>query len=152
MSAVSLSARMGSRVINLGIVMMMLGLTALLILIGMDVVQSHWLSLVPAMLVYGAGQGLVIPTLTRTVLSNVSHDDVGSASGLFTTTQQIAMAVGVTVISSVFYSLLGSEPQPAHYPKASILALLVNMFLFAVSFVLTIYLPHAAHHDAPPTE
>jgi EmrB/QacA subfamily drug resistance transporter len=152
MSAVRLSARMGSRVINLGIGMMMLGLAALLILIGMDVVQSHWLSLIPAMLVYGAGQGLVMPTLTRTVLSNVSHGDVGSASGLFTTTQQIAMAVGVTVISSVFYSLLGAEPERYHYPRATILALLINMFLFAVSFVLTIYLPHAAHHDAPPTE
>ena len=101
---------MGSRIINLGIGMMMIGLAAILLLIWMDVVQSHWLSLIPAMLIYGAGQGLVMPTLTRTVLSNVSHGDVGSASGLFTTIQQIAMAVGVTVISSVFYSLLGPEP------------------------------------------
>jgi predicted MFS family arabinose efflux permease len=152
LSAVGLSARMGSRIINLGIAMMMLGLTALLLLIGMDVVRSHWLSLIPAMIVYGAGQGLVMPTLTRTVLSNVSHGDVGSASGLFTTVQQIAMAVGVTVISSVFYSLLGPEPGPDRYPRATILALLVNMVLFGVSFVLTFYLPHAAHHDAPPTE
>jgi MFS family permease len=118
----------------------------------MDVVQSHWLSLIPAMILYGAGQGLVMPTLTRTVLSNVSHGDVGSASGLFTTTQQIAMAVGVTIISSVFYSLLGTEPAPGAYPRATILALLINMLLFGVSFVLTFYLPHAVHHDAPPTE
>jgi EmrB/QacA subfamily drug resistance transporter len=152
MSAVGLSARMGSRIINLGIGMMMLGLTAILLLIGMDVVQTHWLSLIPAMIVYGAGQGLVMPTLTRTVLSNVSHGDVGSASGLFTTIQQIAMAVGVTVISSVFYSLLGTESAPEGYPRATILALLINMLLFAVSFVLTFYLPHAAHHDAPPVE
>ena len=152
MSAVGLSARMGSRIINLGIGMMMFGLTAILLLIGMDVVQSHWLSLVPAMLVYGAGQGLVMPTLTRTVLSNVSHGDVGSASGLFTTIQQIAMAVGVTVITSIFYSLLGPNPEAGRFPRATILSLLVNMLLFAVSFVLTLYLPHAAHHDAPPTE
>ena len=152
MSAVGLSARMGSRVINLGIGMMMIGLAAILALIGMDVVQSHWLSLIPAMLVYGAGQGLVMPTLTRTVLSNVSHGDVGSASGLFTTIQQVAMAMGVTIISSVFYSLLGTEPVLESYPKATILALSINMVLFAVSFVLTFYLPHATHHDAPPTE
>jgi EmrB/QacA subfamily drug resistance transporter len=152
MSAVGLSARMGSRIINLGIAMMMIGLAAILLLIWMDVVQTHWLSLVPAMLIYGAGQGLVMPTLTRTVLSNVSHGDVGSASGLFTTIQQIAMAVGVTVISSVFYSLLGAEPRAEIYPRATILALSINMLLFVVSFVLVFYLPHAAHHDAPPTE
>jgi predicted MFS family arabinose efflux permease len=152
MFAVALSAWMGSRVINLGIAMMMVGLAAMLFLIGKDVVRSHWPWLVPAMLVYGAGQGLVMPTLTRTVLSNVSHGDVGSASGLFTTTQQVAMAVGVTVISSVFYSLLGPEPVVEAYPRATILALLVNMVLFVISFVLVLYLPHAAHHDAPPTE
>ena len=152
MSAVGLSARMGSRIINLGIGMMMLGLAAILLLIGSDDIRSHLVLLVSAMLVYGAGKGLVMPTLTRTVLSNVSHGDVGSASGLFTTIQQIAMAVGVTVISSVFYSLLGTKPVAASYPRATILALLVNMLLFAVSFVLTFYLPHAAHHDAPPTE
>jgi EmrB/QacA subfamily drug resistance transporter len=152
LSAVKLSAHMGSRIINLGIGMMMLGLTAILVLIGMGAVQSHWLSLIPAMIVYGGGQGLVMPTLTRTVLSNVSHSDVGSASGLFTTSQQIAMAVGVTLISSVFYSLLGSDPQPENYARATILALLVNMLLFAISFILTFYLPHATHHDAPPTE
>jgi EmrB/QacA subfamily drug resistance transporter len=152
MSAVGLSARMGSRIINLGIGMMMLGLAAMFLLIGMDVVKSHWLSLIPAMIVYGAGQGLVMPTLTRTVLSNVSHGDVGSASGLFTTTQQIAMAVGVTVISSIFYSLLGDDPLDKPYPRATILALSANMLLFVISFILVLYLPHAAHHDAPPTE
>ncbi len=152
MSAVGLSARMGSRIINLGIGMMMLGLAAILLLIGSGDMRSHLLLLISAMLVYGAGQGLVMPTLTRTVLSNVSHGDVGSASGLFTTTQQIAMAVGVTVISSVFYSLLGTDLAPESYPRATILALLVNMLLFTVSFILTFYLPHAAHHDAPPTE
>jgi hypothetical protein len=62
------------------------------------------------------------------------------------------MAVGVTVISSVFYSLLGQEPEPQRYPSATIIALLLNMLLFAVSFILTFYLPHAVHHDAPPTE
>ena len=165
MSAVGLSARMGSRIINLGIGMMMIGLAAILWLIGMGwcdpiitdlgkkvFVHSHSLWLIPAMIIYGAGQGLVMPTLTRTVLSNVSHGDVGSASGLFTTTQQIAMAVGVTIISSVFYSLLGTEPRAEAYPRATILALLANMALFIVSFVLVLYLPHAAHHDAPPTE
>ena len=37
--------------------MMMFGLTAILLLIGMDVVQEHWLSLIPAMIVAGQGRG-----------------------------------------------------------------------------------------------
>ena len=145
-SAVSLSARMGSRIINLGIGLMMIGLTGFILLIATDLISPHPLVLVPAMIVYGWGQGLVMPTLVRTILSNASHGDVGSASGVFTTVQNIAMAVGVAVIGSVFYGLLGPDPVPAGYPRPSIVALLLNLSLLGLSFVLVFFLPHAVHH------
>jgi EmrB/QacA subfamily drug resistance transporter len=146
-SAVGLSTRLGSRVINLGIGMMMVGLTGLIVLIAKNLIGAHPLALVPVMIVYGWGQGYVLPTLVRTVLSNTSHGDVGSASGLFTTVQNVACAVGVAVIGSFWYALLGPNPTREQFPWPSILALLINLGLLGSSFILVFFLPHAVHAE-----
>jgi hypothetical protein len=55
-------------------------------------------SLMPIMLLYGVAQGTTVPRLMGTVLSNVAHDNAGAASGVLSTTQQFAFAIGVSVI------------------------------------------------------
>ncbi|MEV4526131.1 MFS transporter [Streptosporangium sp. NPDC049304] len=56
--------------------------------------------LLPVMLLI-AGGGLVLPALTTLGMSGAGADDAGLASGLFNTTQQIGMAVGVAVLSTL---------------------------------------------------
>ena len=143
-SAIGLATRLGSRVINLGLALMSLGLAGILILIGADVVNGHLTIMMIPMTVYGLGQGLVMPTLVRTVLSNVSHDDVGSASGVFTTMQQVSMLSGVATIGSIFFSLVGPDRD---YTHATIISLLINLALLLLSFWLVFYLPHAASEE-----
>ncbi|GGO60451.1 MFS transporter [Nonomuraea cavernae] len=82
-------------------------LAGLLLLLG----AMNWLSRVPVnadyvtdllpVMVLIAGGGLVLPALAALGMSGARADDAGLASGLFNTTQQIGMAVGVAVLSTL---------------------------------------------------
>nr|MDT0524784.1 MFS transporter [Streptomyces sp. DSM 41633] len=56
--------------------------------------------LLPVMLL-AAGFGLALPALTSLGMSGAGEDDAGLASGLFNTTQQIGMALGVAVLTTL---------------------------------------------------
>ncbi|MEV8517771.1 MFS transporter [Dactylosporangium sp. NPDC051484] len=56
--------------------------------------------LLPVMLLV-AGAGLVLPAITGLGMSGARPDDAGLASGLFNTTQQLGMAIGVAALSTV---------------------------------------------------
>ena len=140
---------LGSRLIQLGAVLMATGLVCV---VGLAYVQGSALSsweLVPALLVYGAGQGCVVPTLLRTVLSGVHGHDAGSASGVLATVQQVSLALGIAVILSVYYTALGPGQGEMDFLRAVGAALLVNLGLLAAAFALAFRLPHRLAGDLP---
>jgi len=59
--------------------------------------------LVPALLLIGAGMGLVITPLTSTVLGGVEPRHAGAASGALSTMQQVGGALGVAVTGVIFF-------------------------------------------------
>ncbi|WP_330178760.1 MFS transporter [Nocardia sp. NBC_01503] len=61
------------------------------------------------MMVLIAGGGLVLPALTNLGMSAASADDAGLASGLFNTTQQVGMAIGIAVLSTLAASETGTR-------------------------------------------
>ena len=63
--------------------------------------------LAPALLLVGAGMGLVITPLTSTVLGALEPQRAGAASGALATMQQVGKAVGVAVTGVVFFGALG---------------------------------------------
>ncbi|MEU9093317.1 MFS transporter [Streptomyces sp. NPDC048428] len=93
-----LSSRFGDRnVLLLGLVLLM-GVLGLLTRLP---VHAHYATdLLPVMFL-AAGFGLALPTLTALGMSGAGEKDAGLASGLFNTTQQIGMAMGVAVLSTL---------------------------------------------------
>ncbi|WNI23368.1 MFS transporter [Streptomyces sp. ITFR-16] len=93
-----LSTRFGERnVLLLGLVLLM----SLLGLLTRVPVHAHYATdLLPVMLL-AAGFGLALPALTTLGMSGAGERDAGLASGLFNTTQQIGMALGVAVLSTL---------------------------------------------------
>jgi EmrB/QacA subfamily drug resistance transporter len=65
--------------------------------------------LIPAQALLGIGIGMVISPLFDFILAAVTDAEVGSASGVVNALQQLAGAVGVAVIGTVFFSVLGRE-------------------------------------------
>ena len=151
-SAVSgpIATRMGPRILNLGTLLMIVGLLGTVALsrrasaAPMAAAIDEWM-LVLLFLVYGMGQGLVQPSLINTVVgsSGVSGEDAGSAAGLFLTTAQSSIALGVAAIGGLFFSRLGPTPNAASYLEALSSALSCNLVLQIATFLLVLLLPRA---------
>lgn len=93
-----LSARFGERAVLLtGLGMLVIGLG---LLTRLPVRADYVTDLLPVMLL-ASGFGLALPALTTLGMSAAGGADAGLASGLFNTTQQIGMALGVAVLSTL---------------------------------------------------
>ncbi|MDA2814561.1 MFS transporter [Nocardiopsis sp. RSe5-2] len=93
-----LNARFGERTVLLTGLALLIGALGLLVRVPVD---AHYATdLLPVMLLAG-GFGLALPALTSLGMSGAREDDAGLASGLFNTTQQIGMAAGVAVLTTL---------------------------------------------------
>ncbi|KAK1182377.1 MFS transporter [Streptomyces sp. NBS 14/10] len=93
-----LNARFGERKVLLTGIVLLIGTLGLLIRV--PVHANYLTDLLPVMLL-AAGFGLALPALTTLGMSGAKEDDAGLASGLFNTTQQIGMSLGVAVLSTL---------------------------------------------------
>ena len=143
-----ITARIGARIIGLGVALMALALLGVVVLAHAGTVPDPR-ALVPLFLIYGLGQGLAQPALINTVVggAGVSGADAGSAAGLFLTTAQSSIALGVAAIGDVFFARLGNLPTPEDYAAALSNALSCNLALQAASFLLVMMLPVVARKE-----
>ncbi|MFC7546602.1 MFS transporter [Plantactinospora sp. GCM10030261] len=93
-----LNARFGERAVLLAGLVLLMG--ALGLLARLPVRADYVTDLLPVMLLV-AGFGLALPALTALGMSGAKADDAGLASGLFNTTQQVGMALGVAVLATL---------------------------------------------------
>jgi EmrB/QacA subfamily drug resistance transporter len=70
---------------------------------------GYWGELFPAVMITSTGMGLVFVPVTLLATTNVPHEDAGLASGLFNTSQQIAGALGLAVLSTIAASRTSSK-------------------------------------------
>ncbi|MFI9777683.1 MFS transporter [Streptomyces sp. NPDC051956] len=93
-----LGARFGERNVLLTGIVLLIGVLGLLTRVP---VHAHYATDILPVMFLAAGFGLALPALTSLGMSGASEADAGLASGLFNTTQQIGMAVGVAVLSTL---------------------------------------------------
>ena len=141
LSSVRVQPKLGSRIINAGAALMIVGLALLLWLAHMERGALTGLELAPALLIYGAGQGFVMPTLISTILINIKGHDAGSASGVLSTVQQVSFSLGVAVIGTVFFGVLGRDTTLDSFLHALQTAFSINLCLLAATFLLILRLP-----------
>ena len=92
--------------------------------------------LVPALLLIGAGMGVVITPLTSTVLAGVPAQHAGAASGALSTMQQVGNAIGVAITGIIFFGAAGRG-----IPHAFELSLIQLAAVCTVAAALTRLLP-----------
>jgi EmrB/QacA subfamily drug resistance transporter len=138
--AVPLAQRYGRLVLSAGGVLLALGSGA--VALGADDVATGsdpW-SIVPGLVVSGAGLSLLIIPLVNVVLAAVPARVAGGASGLFSTAQQFGGAVGVALVGSVFFGALESESFTDAFTRS--IPLVAGLFVAAA--VLALALPKTA--------
>ncbi|MFG2329463.1 MFS transporter [Streptomyces sp. NPDC048604] len=69
---------------------------------------APWQMVLP-LVVMGAGMGLIVAPLTDAVLSQVPREHAGSASGLINTTGQMGNALGLGLVSVVFFGVIDEK-------------------------------------------
>ncbi|WP_406149027.1 MFS transporter [Streptomyces sp. NBC_01012] len=116
-----------------------------------DGVDPLWFA--PSLIVIGVGMGLAMSALYYTVNTSAEPHESGSASGTFTAVQQFSGALGVAVLGTVFFGLLGggagSELEASaagaraglDFDQAFQGTLLVLAALYAGTFALAFLLP-----------
>ncbi|MFD8691512.1 DHA2 family efflux MFS transporter permease subunit [Streptomyces sp. NPDC059651] len=135
-----LSARFGDRKVLLLGLLLLIGVLGLLTRLP---VHAHYATdLLPVMFL-AAGFGLALPALTALGMSGAGKEDAGLASGLFNTTQQIGMAMGVAVLSTLAASrtdtlLAGGSSRAEALTGGYHLAFAVGAGLLATAFLVAL--------------
>ncbi|MFJ9008654.1 MFS transporter [Streptomyces canus] len=133
LSVQQLVPRFGRKVLQAGALLMAVGV--LLYLweaerYGMGI--SSWQMALP-LVVMGVGMGLIVAPLTDAVLSEVPREHAGSASGLINTVQQMGNALGLGLVSVVFFGVIGDDLRPAQVGPA-----FVDAFQHALGWVAAV--------------
>ncbi|MFF9816498.1 MFS transporter [Streptomyces sp. NPDC014006] len=158
MSVQKLVPRFGRRVLQAGALVMALG-----VLLYLAEAGHYGLSIAPwqmalPLVVMGLGMGLIVAPLTDAVLSEVPREHAGSASGLINTVQQMGNALGLGLVSVVFFGEIGDRLTPAEAGPAFVHAFQHALgwvaAVMAVIFLLMSALPKrpAQHVDGAPAE
>ncbi len=100
--------RFGTRVLQGGAVLMVIGLVLYRSVAGSLGVEANWYQLIAPLIITGAGLGLIMAPLTQTIMSEVPFQDAGSASGLINTTSQVGLSVGLSLNAVAFFAVIDS--------------------------------------------
>lgn len=101
--------------------------------------------LIPAFVVLGTGQGLLMTPLLNAILSGIHEGHAGSASGMLSTMQQVGGALGVAIVGILFFATLeharaGGTAEPAAYAQAFTAAAIYGAAATAITLALLILL------------
>lgn len=80
---------------------MVLAAANLVWLTQLDTSSSYPQTILPALVMLGAGVGIIFPTATNLGTSGVDHTDHGIAGALVNTTQQVGGSVGIALLSTL---------------------------------------------------
>jgi predicted MFS family arabinose efflux permease len=130
--ASKLIVRFGKRVLQVGVVILAMSFF-LQIQLWKPGVDS-WL-IIALMGLWGLGNGLVLPSLLNIVLKSVPANHAGAAAGIYSTFQQTASALGVSIIGGIFFYFSQENWQSAY--KAGIIAILIcTVFVGVMLYIL----------------
>jgi len=118
LGARELARRHGGRVARAGSLVAAAGLGMLVacLAVGGDETPVKWIAL--ALLITGAGNGLVHPAILGIAMTGVPAHHAGAGSGMVVTAQQLAGSVGVAVLGAVFYAVLHASAGADRYATA----------------------------------
>lgn len=92
--------------VRLGLALEVVGLAALAFFASTD---SSWWALALILCVYGIGVGFATAQVTNVVLADIPENDNGQASGIQSAFRQLGSALGIAVLTTVFFTTLSSQ-------------------------------------------
>ena len=93
-------------------------------------------SVLPAVMVFGAGLAITVAPLTSTAMDSAPPRHAGIASGVLTTVIQVGNALGVAFIGIIFFGTLGRGDGYSYAMRASLAYLVVLAVAVAAMLLL----------------
>jgi hypothetical protein len=118
-SVQKLVPRFGRKVLQAGALTMACGVLLYIWEAGRYGTGIHSWQMIAPLVIMGLGMGLIVAPLTDAVLSDVPREHSGSASGLINTVQQMGNALGLGLVSVVFFGLIDDDLRPARWARPS---------------------------------
>ncbi|MFI0713129.1 MFS transporter [Streptomyces inhibens] len=162
-SVQKLVPRFGRKVLQAGALIMLSGALLYIWEAGRYGTAMQSWQMAPAMLLMGAGMGLIVAPITDSAISEVPAEHSGSASGIFNTTGQLGMALGLALSSVAFFGVVGDTGEAGGAaPGASFIDATTHalwwvsgglVLVFGLLFLLPrrVRTQHPAEHEAPET-
>jgi EmrB/QacA subfamily drug resistance transporter len=122
-AAMGLVARLGRRIVLMGLLVTLAGGVALLAIVNASGLAVGWTGTSMALVAVGAGAGLCFGTIFDVALGNVAPEQAGTASGSLSAVQQIAAAIGSAAVTSVYFAAATRDGQ-AHAMTVSLVVVL----------------------------
>ena len=142
LGSLALVKRLGRHVLHMGILLIVVGAVWLALMLTNATSATSW-DLVPSLMLIGAGVGASIGQLFQFILSSVTMEEVGSASGVLEAVQQLSTALGVAVLGTIFFSTFGHH-LPTDALRVTTWACVVPL---ALAFALVFRLPMHARDE-----
>lgn len=122
--------------------------------LAVDTAVDHW-DLVAPLFIGGLGIATSIAPLFQTILAGVPVQDAGAGSGALQAIQQAGGALGIAIISQIFFSTLGTSlasgvPQNAAFVDAMSTAMIYNLSAYVVVAIGAFMLRRPAYADTAP--
>jgi EmrB/QacA subfamily drug resistance transporter len=139
--SVPLGAKLGKVVMVSGAALQSLATVwVLLVVHGQADGLGTW-DLAPALVVSGIGLGLLVVPLVDVALATVPTSEAGAASGAYGTVQQVGAALGVAVVATVFFGVVGTSYDAASLRSGLLAACWVAAGGYALAAVASLLLP-----------
>ncbi|HVV75778.1 MAG TPA: MFS transporter [Mycobacteriales bacterium] len=139
----ALIGRLGRHMLHVGVVLIAAGTVTVAVTLGARHHATTW-DLVPGLFLVGVGLGASFGQLFQFILTSVSMEEVGSASGVMEASQQLSTSLGVAVLGTIFFSIFGHH-LPSDALKVTAWTCLVPL---AAAFLLVFRLPMRAGPEA----
>lgn len=134
--AVRLQRIYGKKIVQAGMLIMVIALLCHLYFFTAEKPDS--MVFLMMMFLYGMGCGAVLPALLSITVRHIVPELAGDASGIYTTVQQTAIALGIGISGGLFFYLLGSNPSIQQYVESYRVATGFNIVLLSLSGCLLI--------------
>jgi MFS family permease len=143
----ALLSKIGRTTMHIGIATMAAGLVLVIVVLRSAAGPISAWDLAAPLAITGFGMGMVFVPMFDVILAGVAPHELGSASGLLESVQQLAMSVGIAVIGTVLFGDLGGGHGPLAFMGAANHALIVSVAFLIAAGAAVFWLPKHARES-----
>lgn len=140
--------KLGRHILHIGLVVMGIGLVRLYPVLGDAGSDLGAADLAVPLLAYGAGMGMIFVPLFDIIVGRLEDHEVGSASGLLESFQQLGASLGIAVLGTVFFGAIDTSVDVESFVNAAQQVTILTGGLTAAAFLMAFLLPKRAREHA----